>query len=959
MTRRSRKLIAGTVANVGTALLAACSAGTPVSPRPLPDKIDVRVSAGSPVAGAVVTVYAISDVTGLVDAAAGAGGVLGSGGPTDSSGKATIALSSHGYSGPVQVVANGPSMSYADPTIAPDPNASPTVIQFPAAFSLTSYVTRFASPAVVPVTMLTTLADHEALAWARGRHADQRTTTTITQALAARDPLFVTHFTKTSTAWDPATLRVTTPAMLTDGSQSLVDVAYAALFDVALNELAHATAIQAGYGTGSGGITAPMLLQLLEQDVDADGILDGKANGGNAIQTAGTSPVMIDTQFLRLPLAVALDAWVREAANKSGISDADLASARVFSTMTGDQSGLFGSAPVLSFDPLDRTPPVLAFVVAPPVYSSSARVTLTLDATDSSGVQAVYALVGATRYQGVLVNGSWSVGVSLPAVGHNSVVVWADDHAQPATNSGAGLGPPYELATDIVYDPDAPAALYDSSFASYADESSLGVQAGNDGLATVPAVYVQQPKTAVPNGGDIYKAATRLAVGGPADVTELEGINVANIPVLRFSVPFNPNTDAPITRADFEVAVTCNGCGTFPAAAGSLLASPSAVPGALYFDLPLSTETVPALAQVSGPASLAVSLHLADGAGNAATVGGFNFTFHVLGPPLAIVEDTAYAGYGDPRSTFPYRVAGLAAGVDTYSTLFDPSSAAFFDGKVRLVRYVVSNPSPGAVAISATYLQDAGGSWQMTEVWPRRSFSEQPWSARLNDPGSATPYVIDGFWFSQALYWAMPFGTSGANLAKTETASNPCGAQWGWPAHRIGDTVTKWVCPGVNVVNPGSNGVFASSIVTPAIYAGFQQGGGEVLSPRTDTTGTTFIVPGAVGTSPGTLVLYLTRPVSAPRNRALQMNVIGTVNAYETYDYEVFWPYYTWTYSMRYVSYQYEVYLMFKSGQYLQSATENIAGTLTVATRGLSGSTLVGEPAARFSETYSRTVATH
>ncbi len=89
------------------------------------------------------------------------------------------------------------------------------------------------------------------------------------------------------------------------------------------------------------------------------------------------------------------------------------------------------------------------------------------------------------------------------------------------------------------------------------------------------------------------------------------------------------------------------------------------------------------------------------------------------------------------------------------------------------------------------------------------------------------------------------------------------------------------------------------------------------------------------------------------------MNVIGTVNAYETYDYEVFWPYYTWTYSTRYGSYQYQVYLMFKSGQYLQSATENIAGTLSVASHGLSGSTLVGEPTTRFSETYSRTVATH
>jgi hypothetical protein len=60
--------------------------------------------------------------------------------------------------------------------------------------------------------------------------------------------------------------------MLTVGPQSLVDVAFAALLDLGLNQLAR---VQAGYGTGPGGLTAPRLVQLLSQDLDADGPLYG------------------------------------------------------------------------------------------------------------------------------------------------------------------------------------------------------------------------------------------------------------------------------------------------------------------------------------------------------------------------------------------------------------------------------------------------------------------------------------------------------------------------------------------------------------------------------------------------------------------------------------------------------------------------------------------------------------
>ncbi len=243
-------------------IIAGCGAGKPVAAAPIPSTFDVRVSAGSPVAGAIVTAYAISNATGEIDTAAGAGGVLGSAGPTDSGGRATVSL--RGYSGPVQIVASEPALFYTDPTSPPDTSGAPPTVQVPSSFAFSSYVAKFkGEPAIVPVTLLTTLADHAALAYARGLHFAHRARTTITEALAARDPLFVTHVTKAAASWDPGSLRTTVPAPVAVGSQSLVDVAFAALFDIAMNQLAKDTAARAGYGTGAGGLTAPKSMALM------------------------------------------------------------------------------------------------------------------------------------------------------------------------------------------------------------------------------------------------------------------------------------------------------------------------------------------------------------------------------------------------------------------------------------------------------------------------------------------------------------------------------------------------------------------------------------------------------------------------------------------------------------------------------------------------------------------------
>ncbi len=942
------------------AIAAGCGGGPSIEATSVPSTIEVRVSAGAPVVGATVTVYAISDATGQVNNSTGAGGVLGSAGPTDADGKVTLEVSP--YSGPVQIVAGGPAVSYADPTAPVGSNGVRPVVQVPAAFLFTSYIARFKPGIPIPLTFLTTLADHAALAYAHGLHPSHPSKSTISEALAARDPLFVTHITNAPAAWDPGSLRWTTPAPLDRGPQSLVDAAFAAIFDVAMNQLARDTAVRAGYSGDSGSLTATTLMQLLQDDIDADGRLDGLTFGGRTVATGGSTPVVMDAQFLRKPLAVALLAWVRNTgANKSGISDADLASALVFKTITEDASDLFGAAPIQSFDPLDRTPPEISLASAPPTYSGSVNVRLSVNTIDASGTKAVYAQVGGTRLAANLVNGTWQVDLFLQSVGHNAVTIWAEDLAQPAPNSGLGRGAPYELDLDIIFDPDAPRAIYDGSFASYADERGLAVAAGADGLALVPASYTSGARVAIANGGEIYKAATRVSAGGPLDAAELESTNAGNVPILRFSVPFNEKVDAPISRADYTVTATCPGCGTLPVAQGQFLASPTAGVGARLFDLPLSAETVPALVAPPGPVSLEVSVDLADAAGNVSRVTGFSFTFHVVGPPVAVSEDLAYAGYGDPRSTYPYRIQGTAIAGNSYATLFDPAASIFYGGQVRLARFVVSNPSPEPVAIRPSFAQSPTGSWKLTENWRRQSVVDQPEQVPRDGPGTASSRLIDGFTFHQATYWATPYGSPGYPMSGlTEVGPHPCGDRAsGSPAHRLGDPFAKWVCMPTASLASITTGVFANSAVAPAAFRGPQQGGGEVLPPDTDAAGTSLIVPGAAGGTPGTLVVYATRPTTVSRTRPLQVNVIGTMNAYETYDYEVGmyaenWSLYYWG-----GPYVYEAYVLYKSGEYLVGSAESLDATLSVTTQGIQGKKVVGEPGTPNATTVSRTIANH
>src|SRR5512143_2228095 len=113
MQPRSRGLLLALAVSLLAAAGSGCGGGPGVQGSSAPSSIQVSVSAGAPVFGATVTVYAIDDRTGVVDPSVGAGGVLGSAGPTDAAGRAAVALTA--YAGPIQIVASGPTMYYADP----------------------------------------------------------------------------------------------------------------------------------------------------------------------------------------------------------------------------------------------------------------------------------------------------------------------------------------------------------------------------------------------------------------------------------------------------------------------------------------------------------------------------------------------------------------------------------------------------------------------------------------------------------------------------------------------------------------------------------------------------------------------------------------------------------------------------------------------------------------------------
>jgi hypothetical protein len=646
----------------------------------------------------------------------------------------------------------------------------------------------------------------------------------------------------------------------------------------------------------------------------------------------------------------------------SGLVDNDSAITHFTGTWTvpvGVADGLFGGGSFTACDrvgncatpsapvTIDRTPPVLAWVTAPPTSTSSSTVTLTVEGADAgSGIASVWARVaGSSPLQATPVSGSvnqWQVTLPLQQ-GNNTVQVWGRDNAITAVddtpNVGDGRAAPYMLSAAVLIDSVAPTAAIDSTFQSYRSESGMMVLADDTGRALMPPAYVYAgSKTAIIDSTTIYKSATRLGWTIAPTSAELEEANSGNYPVLRFSVPYNPITDSSIASATYSVTASCNGC-SGATMTGNLWASSVTSPTAVMYLLPLSSNLVPDLALAQGAVTLNVSLALADAGGNTNSV-EFTFNFRVIGPPLAVTEDTTYAELLDPRSTHYYRLAN-----STYTGLFDPLNTTLASEGVRLVRYIVTNPAPTPVAVS---LPVVGSTWAISEAWTAKS-DPYPTGATYN-------WVDHPDWVNEDLCGQVrhPCGAT-----RTDTGSYATSTWTGKVAWKpIGGSSTYSCAPA------GDSHTLTPTNISPTIQSAplevrayYPQGGVFDTTPAATTNTGEFIVPAAAGVSPGTLALYIVRPSPDARSGSSPTLTWGDLWAVGTSRYESFlhdgWKPDVITgvgTNIRVMNGEvrcavfgtYVVpYRAYRFGHFLAGATDNLNGSPAPITRGINGTSEV------------------
>lgn len=357
------------------------------------------VTLGAPVQGLGVRLVAIDDATGQPVLGRPGGATLGQATAlTDADGGVSFSLSQENYEGPAQLVASGTAATYVDPS------DSATTIALPASFSASSYVAHYKTGDAldVPVTGWTTLADAAALAWAQGHNPAQPTPVALVASLRVVDPFFPAHLTRPQ-SW---AFRAAYPVALTVGTQSMRDVTFAAMPDVALNQLARDLAGDVGLTPGT-GFALPQLLEALRQDL-ADGQWDGRA-GSLQLATGGTTPYAFDANTTRFRLAIGLDRFIRSSANRTGLTRQDLQTSGVYDNITGDTCALYpASQPPI---PFDNQPPTVTWTVtftnggqaAMPLVAvdggmplAAGVLSVRADATDMSGVASLAVAVGGS-----------------------------------------------------------------------------------------------------------------------------------------------------------------------------------------------------------------------------------------------------------------------------------------------------------------------------------------------------------------------------------------------------------------------------------------------------------------------------------------------------------------------------------------------------------------------------------
>jgi hypothetical protein len=457
---------------------------------------------------------------------------------------------------------------------------------------------------------------------------------------------------------------------------------------------------------------------------------------------------------------------------------------------------------------------------------------------------------------------------------------------------------------------------------AYYDERSMTLT-----TTAVPAPYQFPPGApkSDPVTQGVYKATTRLAWGAQPSAAELEGANPDNIPFVQVRIPVG-GSQLPIATVTYAIDD-----GTYRYT-GSLdpWKSPQSTITNIYYDIPLSANTVPSLSGTGpDPRTLALYVMATDIEGNmASNVHVGTISFHLIGPPLYVAEDTQFATYASLSSTFGYTI-----GAHTYDQLWNPAVTYFTQGMVRLVRYVISNPAPYPVAIRAAFTITGTQGWRMTETWKR-----------FNGGRVSSTKSVDGNSFG-TYYCQCVAGYCSSSAPGDCRWANPCGGTT--PFGHILGSATPWACPPSAPANySGTEPAFtidASSTTSVAaqLFANPSSRGGETqLATVSDGYD---IIPAAYGSTPGQLVLYLVRPAALPRAySAWAWNKFTNSGRYECPEQLAY--YFDHVSGIGLGSNVLLFYFYGYNGAvYLQSSNESLSETASLTTRGVSGAFAFGE----------------
>lgn len=819
------------------ALAAACGGGTRVTPvEMLPGgTITVRAGAGAPLEGVDVTVYAIDPVTGLPIADRAGGSVLAAATRSSATGELVLNLGEDvTWDGPIQVVVTGSDITYVDPT----GEGGSTRVSLPSSFRMTSFVPRYVSgtAVVVPVTLWTSLADAAALAYAKGENPASTAPSPIETALPLIDGLFAKHV-GSNPAWD---LRTTVPVAVNAEAGTVRDVVFAALADIALNQLARDISVTAGQPPGA-VITAYQLLELLRDDI-SDGLFNGRE--GEVQLEAKGGIYALTSRTTRFDLARALGAFLDAPANVTGLTRLALENSSVFESITLDRSLLYPK----DEDPknFDRFPPVLELLEPLPAFVSAGRLTVRVRAEDhAAGVARVRAAVqtgiGDKLFEAQRVEGHWEVELLLNS-GSNTVLVWAEDAAVPS-NIGRTLGAPFSVRGTIILDASTP-SITPRGAPSYRSEADAALKLEN-GVPVVPgALALTGDLVDLGNKTAIQKTYVTSSWGTtPPTGADLEGANPLNLPFRQFAVAFGTDElAAPFKAAAWRFEASDDGWVSTHQSNG--MAIPSAIQdeGNLIFDVVFSKETIPILATTAArTVDLRLFFSATDDAGNTTEVGPFWHSYELLDTPLHFAVDHGYQEREAPGSIYAY-----FTNRELYRELFNPTNHSITGaGTARIGRISVLNPW----ALPVTIRQSNSPYFSLSEMWST--------STKALEGATVS---MDGFTFQRIHNWAAQ-GTPGEESCLL-VYDSVCGFGWRNTKHIRHDkwSTTGIVCgsgktpPAKTWKTPASLTVSHHSARYVLVEANTVSGDGEVLAERMSDGAV--VVPAAAAGNAGRVTVF-------------------------------------------------------------------------------------------------------